>query len=252
MSVKVEIYGIKVNGEVKEGEDLARLIVEEAERQANGLLDGDVVVVTSKIVAKAEGRLVNLKRVRPSAFAKNLARYTGKPATLIEVILRESRSITRVRRGTIIVETKHGFICANAGVDRSNVKPGFLTLLPKDPDRSAQMLKSRIKELTGRDVAVIISDTQGRPFREGQVDASIGLAGLEPINDLRGLEDLYGYRLRVKRIAIADELAAAAELVIGQASEGIPIAVIRGVKYRSSEKATVKRLLRPKRRSLFL
>jgi coenzyme F420-0:L-glutamate ligase/coenzyme F420-1:gamma-L-glutamate ligase len=155
--------------------------------------------------------------------------------------------------GHLIVETKHGFVCANAGVDQSNV-PGerVVSPLPRNPDRSARKIRKQIRKLTGKDVAVIISDTHGRPFREGEINVAIGVAGLSPIRDRRGETDLFGYALRVKRTAVADELASAAELVIGQAHEGIPVAIIRGYPYIKSETARSKMLIRKRRKDLFI
>jgi coenzyme F420-0:L-glutamate ligase/coenzyme F420-1:gamma-L-glutamate ligase len=171
----------------------------------------------------------------------------------VEVILRESKSIVRMGDSHLITETTHGYICANAGVDQSNV-PGerVVTLLPKNPDRTAREIRQKIMRLTGKDVAVIISDTHGRPLREGEINIAIGVAGINPIRDRRGETDLFGYILKVKQTAIADELASAAELVIGQAKEGIPVAIIRGYPYPKSEKASTKMLIRKKRRDLFI
>jgi coenzyme F420-0:L-glutamate ligase/coenzyme F420-1:gamma-L-glutamate ligase len=172
---------------------------------------------------------------------------------LVEVVLRESKRIIRMSQGRIITETKHGFICANSGVDRSNV-PGErnAVLLPRDPDKSAATIREGIKRLSGSDVAVIVSDTNGRPLRMGEINVAIGVAGLQPIRDRRGEKDLFGYVLRVKQTAVADELASAAELVIGQANEGIPAAIIRGYKYQKSEDAKATQLIRPKELDLFI
>lgn len=238
---------------IKEGDDIGLLICEAAARQGTPIEDGDIIVVTHVIVSKAEGSVVNLDEIMPSAFAKTVAERFGKDPALVEIVLRESKSIVRMGDGHIIAETKHGFICANAGVDKSNV-PGErnVALLPKDPDLSARKIRERIKELTGRDVAVIISDTHGRPLRDGEINVAIGVAGIKPIRDRRGEKDLFGYVLRVKRIAVADELASAAELVIGQADEGIPAAIIRGYRYERSEDATAKELIMPRERDLFV
>jgi len=238
---------------IKEGDDLARLICEKVEERNVHVQDGDIVVVTHVIVSRAEGNIVDLDTIEPSEFAKSLARQYDKDPKVVEVVLRESKSIVRMGNGNIITETKHGFVCANAGVDRSNV-PGDrnVVLMPANPDRSAQRIRQKIKKLTGRDVAVIVSDTNGRPLRDGQINVAIGVAGIEPIRSRIGEKDLFGYVLKVKRTAIADELASAAELVIGQADEGVPVAVIRGYVYPKSEKAKAKQLIMPKKRNLFV
>ena len=237
---------------IKENDDLAALICDAAERQGTPLEDGDILIVTHVIVSRAEGNVVNLDEIVPSEFAKNLAMQYGRDPALIEVVLRESRSIIRMGGGHIISETRHGFICANAGVDRSNV-PGErnVALLPKDPDESARRIRRKIKELTGKDVAVIISDTHGRALRRGQINVAIGVAGIKAIRDRRNEKDLFGYTLRIKQTAIADELCSAAELVMGQADEGIPAAIIRGYQYERSEDSTAKDLIWPREKALF-
>jgi len=238
---------------IERGDDLADLIVKAAERQRTPIQDGDIIVVTHVIISRAEGNTVNLNDVIPSDFAKNIAQQYDKNPALVEVVLRESKNIIRMGDGHIIAETKHGFICANAGVDRSNVRgEDVVALLPKDPDHSARTIRQRVKETTGNDVAVIVSDTHGRALRNGEINVAIGVAGLKPIRDRRGESDLFGYILRVKQTAIADELSSAAELVIGQASEGITAAIIRGYPYPRSEEATSMDLIRPKEKALFL
>ena len=238
---------------IKERDDLAFMICEAADKQGTPLQNGDILVVTHVVVSRAEGNVVNLDDVTPSEFAKNLASQYNKDPALIEVVLRESKSVVRMGKGHIIAETKHGFICANAGVDRSNV-PGErnVALLPKNPDASAQRIRQRIKELTGNDVAVIISDTHGRALRRGEINVAIGIAGMKPIRDRRNERDLFGYTLKVKQTAVADELCSAAELVIGQADEGVPAAIIRGYPYEKAEEASARDLLWPKEKSLFI
>src|SRR5215472_8609592 len=203
------------------------------------LQQGDILVVTQKIVSKAEGNIVNLDDVHVSEFARSLAVQSNKDAPFLEVVLRESRRIVRMDHGVLICETKHGFICANAGVDESNVNGArSISLLPVDPDLSAQQLRNQLQELSGEgplfDIAVIISDTWGRPWRNGQVNMAIGVAGMEAIVDYRGQYDPYGYELQVSAIAVADELASAAELVMGKI-ERIPVALVRGYTHISSE-----------------
>jgi len=252
MSV-VEVIGVKGLPIIKEGDDLAKMICEAAERQGNPIQDGDIIVVTHVIVSRAEGNVVNLDSVVPSDFAKAFAQQFNKDPALIEVILRESRGIVRMGEGKLITETKHGLVCANSGVDQSNV-PGErnVALLPKNPDRSAQEIRQKIRKLTGKNMAIIISDTHGRPLRDGEINIAIGVAGINPIRDRRGEKDLFGYVLRVKRTAIADELSSAAELVIGQGNEGVPVAVIRGYPYPKSERAKATDLIRPKGKDLFI
>jgi coenzyme F420-0:L-glutamate ligase/coenzyme F420-1:gamma-L-glutamate ligase len=228
---QVTISGIEGIPEVRPGDDLARLIVEAAERQGVRFEAGDVLVVTQKAVSKAEGRLVRLEDVEPSALALELAANWEKDARQVEVVLRESRRIVRMDHGVIICETKHGFICANAGVDSSNVERlGTVALLPEDPDASAEALRGRIQEAAGVSPAVIITDTFGRPWREGHVNFAIGVAGMEPLLDYAGQTDPAGYELRVTRMAVADELAAAAELAHGKL-ERVPVALVRGYAY---------------------
>ncbi|MEM2937245.1 MAG: coenzyme F420-0:L-glutamate ligase [Candidatus Bathyarchaeia archaeon] len=249
----IQVIGIESLPIIKPGDNLASLICGAAEKQGTPIQDGDIIVVTHVIVSRAEGRIANLNEVVPSEFAKNIAEHSEKDPALIEVVLREARGIIRMSDGKIITETKHGFICANSGVDKSNV-PGerFVALLPENPDASAERIRREIKRLTGKDVAVIISDTHGRPLREGEINVAIGVSGLKPIRDRRGEKDLFGYVLRVKQTAVADELASAAELVIGQADEGVPAAIIRGYKFIKSETARATELVRPKEKDLFL
>ena len=216
--------------EICEGDDLARLIVQAARKQRAELRQHDILVVAQKILSKAEGRVVRLSSVQPSARALQLAAARSKDPRLVEVILQESRRIVR-DDPVLIVETHHGFVCANAGVDASNMEPGQITLLPVDPDKSARRLRARIRQLTGRSPALIISDTFGRAWRVGQVNVAIGVAGMIPVMDYRGSVDHFGIPLKVTTIAIADELASAAELVMGKA-DGVPAAVARGVRFR--------------------
>jgi coenzyme F420-0:L-glutamate ligase/coenzyme F420-1:gamma-L-glutamate ligase len=249
----VEAIGVRDLPIIKEGDDLAKLICNRAEQQGTPIEDGDIIVITHKVVSRAEGHVINLNGITPSDFAKSLAQQCNKDPALVETILRESKTIVRTGNGNIITETQHGFICANAGIDRSNVPgEGNVAPLPKRPDQSARKIRRRIRQLTGKDVAVIISDTHGRPLREGGINIAIGVAGISPIRDLRGEKDLFGYTLRVKRTAIADELASAAELVIGQADEGIPVAIIRGYSYPRSERAKATELIRPREKDLFI
>jgi len=249
----IQIIGIEGLPIIKAGDNLAELICRAAEKQGTPIQEDDIIVVTHVVVSKAEGCIVNLDEVSPSPFAKSFAELYDKDPAMVEVVLREAKSIRRMMDGKIITETKHGFVCANSGVDKSNVSgENYVALLPHNPDASAERIRKEIKRLTGRNVAVIISDTHGRPLREGEINVAIGVAGLKPIRDRRGEKDLFGYVLRVKQTAVADELASAAELVIGQACEGVPAAIIRGYNFIKSEDAKATQLIRPKEKDLFL
>ena len=241
---------------VRPGDDLARLIVEALARTAGGiaLRDEDILVVTQKIVSRAEGRFVALRSVQPSPRARELAERTGKDARVIEVMLWDAAELVRVAPRVIIVRHRLGFVCANAGVDASNVaEPGaeMVLRLPADPDHSAQQLRARIQELTGATPAVVISDSHGRAWREGTVGVAIGTAGLEPVQDLRGVPDLFGRPLQITTVGFADQIAAAASLVSGQADEGLPVVLVRGLPYQRSETASARALLRPPELDLF-
>ena len=248
----VEIIAVENLPLITKGDNIAELICNAAKKQNTPIKEKDVIVITHVAVSKAEGNVVNLDEVSPSERAKEIAQQTEKEPELVEVILRETKEIVRMRPNSLITETKSGIVCANAGVDRSNVEgERNVVLLPKNPDASAQKIRQKIKKLTGCDVAVIVSDTQGRPFRMGEINVAIGVAGIKPIRDRRGEEDLFGYVLRIKQTAVVDELASAAELVIGQANEGIPVAIIRGYRYQETEKASAAELTRPKKKDLF-
>jgi coenzyme F420-0:L-glutamate ligase/coenzyme F420-1:gamma-L-glutamate ligase len=222
------------------------------EKQKIRLQEKDIIVITHVAVSKAEGNVVNLDELISSIRAEEIAKKTEKDPSLVEVILRESKEIVRMRRNSIITEHNNGMVCANAGVDRSNIRgERNVVLLPKDANASAKRIKQEIMDKVGCNVSIIISDTHGRPLRRGEINVAIGIAGIKPIRDRRGEEDLFGYILRIKRTAIADELSSAAELVIGQTNEGIPAAIIRGYKYQSSENASANELARPKERDMF-
>ena len=249
----VQVLGVGGLPIVKVGDRLGELISDAARRQGTPVQGGDVVVVTHVVVSVAEGRVVNLDEVVPSGFARNFAERFGKDPALVEVVLRESRAVRRMFDGVLIAETRQGFVCANAGVDKSNVAgERIVALLPADADASAMRIREEIRKAAGCDVAVVVSDTHGRPLRMGEINVAIGVAGLKPIRDRRGEKDLFGYELRVKQTAVADELASAAELVIGQADEGVPVAIIRGYRYPRSEEAKATELVRPREKDLFL
>jgi coenzyme F420-0:L-glutamate ligase/coenzyme F420-1:gamma-L-glutamate ligase len=213
--------------EVGQGDDLGGAIANALTRAGLAIEPGDVIVVAQKIVSKSEGAIVDLSTVAPSPLAASWAAAHRKDAPTIEVILRESRRIVRMDRGILIAETHHGFVCANAGVDASNVPPGFVTVLPRDPDASAARLRTALCARLHVRVATIVTDTFGRPWREGVVNVALGAAGLRPLEDCRGQRDPFGRRLQSTIIAIADELASAAAIVMGKTS-GLPVAIIRG------------------------
>jgi len=243
----LEILPLQGIPEIRPGDDLSELVVGAA---GEGLRAGDILVATHKIVSKAEGRLVDLRAVEPSALAKRFATRYGKDPRQIEVVLRESRRIVRMDRGLIISETHHGFVCANAGVDASNV-PGEDTvcLLPVDPDASAARLREALADRTGSEPAVIISDSFGRTWREGITNVAIGVSGINPLADYRGQRDPHGYPLEASVLAVADEIAAAAELVMAKTA-GIPVAVVRGYPFEPTA-GTGRDLIMPPERDLF-
>ena len=242
--MSLQVIPIKIQKEIESGDNLVYLI-----RESFEINDGDVLVFSQKIISKNEGRIRSLSSVNPSLLADGIASSYGKDPRLVELILSESKRIVRMENGVIIVETKHGFVCANAGIDESNVKDGYATLLPDDPDKSANLLKDRIKQKTGKDVAIIISDTFGRPFRLGQTDVAIGIAGLEPILDYNGKPDTFGKIMQVTAIAVADEICSASELVMGKIQK-CPIAVIRNYNFSSST-AKIQEMLRSDHDDLF-
>jgi coenzyme F420-0:L-glutamate ligase/coenzyme F420-1:gamma-L-glutamate ligase len=248
----VEIIAVENLPLIRKGDNIAQLICDAAEKQKTPLQDKDIIVVTHVVVSKAEGNIINLDEITPSEQAKKLAQKTKKDPALVEVILRETKEIVRIGPNSIITETKSGVICANAGIDRSNVSGDRNVVpLPKNPNASAQNIRQEIKRLTGANVAVIVSDTHGRPLRMGEINVAVGVAGIKPIRDRRGEKDLFGYVLRIKQTAIADELSSAAELVIGQANEGIPAAIIRGYNYQTAENVSATDLTRTKEKDLF-
>jgi len=235
---------------IKEGDKVADSIVKAAEEEQVTIENRDVIVIAQKIVSKAEGGIIHLKSVTASPTAEEIAKTSGKDPRHVEVILQQSSKIVRKKEAHLIVETKHGFICANAGVDRSNVEdPDTLSILPVDADRSAHAIRERVRELTGVEVGVIISDTFGRAWRIGQVNVAIGVDGLRPIIDYRGQKDMFGYVLNVTQMAVADELASAAELVMRK-SDGVPVAIIKGFQYEPG-RGSAKELIRPEEEDLF-
>jgi len=245
------ILPVKGIPDIKKGDDLGKLILGKVEDQGDEFQQGDIAVISQKIVSKAEGRVLPLSKIMPSDFAKTIANETGKDPRQVEVVLRESKKIIRMRAGHLITETSQGFICANAGVDQSNVgtKRDSVTLLPRDSDASADRIRKTIHHTTGKDVPVIITDTFGRAWRIGQVNFAIGVSGMKPIRDYRATKDMYRRTLQVTEIAVADELASAAELVMNKA-ERIPVVIVRGYK-AAKGRGRVKDLIRPEEFDLF-
>lgn len=231
MTGSLEIIALDGLPLLRPGDELARLIVERAKRIGTGIRSWDVIVVGQKVVSKSERRVVDLNNIKPSKRAVELSKKTGKRAEFVEIVLRDSKRVLRASKDAFIVKTRLGSTCLNGGVDKSNVEgDSTYALLPRDPDASARKLRSRISRLTGKKIGVIISDTRSRPFRKGQVEEMIGIAGINPLIDYRGGKDLFGYQLRFKNVNVADELASAAELVMGQGREATPAAIIRGLK----------------------
>src|SRR5882672_5154421 len=249
MAPRYEVIGVEGIAEVVPGADVARLIADAARAQGTPLARGDLLVVSQKIVSKSEGRLLRLSDVTPSLMATTFAAELGRDPRLVEVILRESRRVVRMDRGVLVTETRHGWVCANAGVDQSNVDAEMVALLPEDPDRSARAFRDAVRTQTRSDVYVIVADTFGRPWREGLVNIAIGVAGFAPLRSYLGERDPAGRPLQATILAIADELAAAAEPVMGKLDR-IPAAIVRGLAWTASEEGS-KPLLRDPARDLF-
>jgi coenzyme F420-0:L-glutamate ligase/coenzyme F420-1:gamma-L-glutamate ligase len=249
MPPRFETIGIEGLPEIRPGDPIAELILAAAARQGTPVIADDVLVIGQKIVSKAEGRLLRLADITPSPIAAAMAVELGRDPRLVEVILRESRRVVRMDKGILIVETHHGWICANAGVDQSNVEREVVALLPADADRSARALRDRIRALAGADVGVIIADTFGRPWREGLTNVAIGVAGVAPLKSYLGAQDPAGHTLQATILAVADELAGAAELVMGKLDR-IPAAIVRGLALPAVEEGS-KPLLRDPSRDLF-
>jgi coenzyme F420-0:L-glutamate ligase/coenzyme F420-1:gamma-L-glutamate ligase len=247
------LHGIPL---IRPDDDLVELILGALGAAGMSLQDGDILVLAQKIVSKAQGRLVNLAEVTPSGDALSLAAQTEKDARLMELVLRESNAVLRTRPGSIIVEHRLGFICANAGIDHSNVAgegsrlEEWVLLLPEDPDAVAQEIRQRLENASGVRLGVMIIDSHGRAWRLGTVGVAIGLSGLPGVVDLRGQPDLFGYTLRITQVGVADELAAAASLVMGQAAEGTPVVQVRGFPYPLRD-GSLRELLRPKDQDMF-
>ena len=240
----MQILPIHIEKEITENDDLSTLITNSCD-----IHNGDVVVIAQKIISKQEGRVVKLSTITPSLLSEGISSQYNKDPRIVELILSESKKIVRMKNGLLIVETNHGFICANAGIDESNVVDGFVTLLPLNSDRSAELIRTKVLNKTGKNVAIIISDTFGRPFRMGQINCAIGISGLNPILDYSGTLDSFNRILRVTAIAIADELSSAAELVM-EKTKKCPVVIIRNYSYDFTEKS-IDDLIRPENEDLF-
>ena len=245
--MSLEIIPVQIDEEIKPGDDLVELLL--TAKSKPQLTNGDILIFTQKIISKQEGRAIDLAEVKPTLLARGIASEYGKDARIVQLILNESNRIVRMRNGIIISETKHGFICANAGVDESNVQEDYATLLPVNAESSAQKLRKEVKDKTGIEVAVIISDTFGRPFREGQTNVAIGFSGISSISDYAGTKDSFGRVLRVTAIAIVDEICSASELVMDKTLD-TPIVIVRNYKF-DKKTGSINDLLRSRSTDLF-
>ncbi|MEA4956213.1 Coenzyme F420:L-glutamate ligase [bioreactor metagenome] len=252
--MKLEMFGLTEIPLVVEGDNLVELILSSLKKQKNSLKEGDVILIAETLISKVEGNYIDLKKINPSLEAKKIAEKSNKDPKLVESIIKESKEIIAIGHNFIISETKHGFVCANAGIDESNVEDGLATPMPINPDKSAQKIYKSLKNKTEKEIGVIITDTQGRAFRNGAVGVAIGCSGIKPLWERIGEKDLYGRSLQTTEIAIADELAASASLLMGQADEGIPIVIIRGFsnfdKLKDSQ-SNIKPLIRAKELDIF-
>ena len=240
----LQILPVHIEKEITPDDNLSKIIINSAD-----IDDGDILVIAQKVISKQEGRIVELSSVKPSLLSEGISSQYNKDPRIIELILSESKRIVRMKSGLIIVETNHGFICANAGIDESNVADGFATLLPLNSDKSAKLIRNKILDETGKNIAIIIADTFGRPFRMGQTNCAIGISGLNPILDYSGTLDSFDRILRVTAIAIADELSAAAELVMEKTKKS-PVVIIRNYSYDLMDKS-IDDLIRPENEDLF-
>lgn len=252
--MKLELFGLTEIPLIVEGDDIAELILSSLEQQNIELEEGDILLIAETLISKAEGNYIDLNEINPSPAAHELAEKCKKEPELVEAILNESKEIIAVGPNFIISETKHGFVCANAGIDESNVEDGLATPIPKNPDKSAKEIYNSLKDEVGGNLAIIITDTQGRAFRNGAIGVSIGCSGLSPLWERIGEKDLYGRKLETTEIAVADELAAAASLLMGQANEGIPAVLAKGFlnfNKLQDKKSTIEPLLRKKESDVF-
>ena len=249
--INIQIIPIPLQEDISNGDNIADLIVKSLKEKNESLQENDLIVITHKIISKAEGKTTDLAKIVPSEESIKISSHTGKDPRLVELITSESNEIVKIERDIIITETKHGFVCANAGIDTSNVGKlsNQVILLPNDPDKSARKIRNDIISRTNVSVGVVISDTFGRPFRKGQVNIAIGVAGVDPIKSYIGKTDMYGNVLRVTEIAIVDEIASAAELVMGKSSR-VPVTIVRGYDF-SSHDSSISKITRSKKDDLF-
>ena len=248
---KIEIIPIFVKENISQKSDISSIILRAIDHSNNEIKDNDILVIAQKIISKSEDRVIDLDGIEPSKKAIKIASAVGKDARLVYLILKESKNIVKIFNNNIIVETKHGFICANAGIDKSNVdkNENHVLLLPENPDNSSNKIRKEIKKITKKEIAVIISDTFGRPFRNGQTNIAIGISGINPVRSYIGNKDMFGHELRVTEIAIVDEIASASELVMGKTNK-VPVAIVRGLKY-SKERSKIKHIIRDEKKDMF-
>jgi coenzyme F420-0:L-glutamate ligase/coenzyme F420-1:gamma-L-glutamate ligase len=246
--MKTEAIGLRIPL-IKKGDDLVEIIYDALEKEKIRLKDGDVVILTEKIVSKSEGREIALDKIEPSSKAKDLAKTVGKDPKIVELILRESKEILGLGENFILVETKHGFVCANAGIDQSNIEKGKAKLLPENPDKSAEKIRRKLEEKTRKKIGVVIVDSWGRPFRYGSVGVAIGASGVVTLLDRRGEKDIFGKELQVTRVALGDCVASMASLIFGEAREMVPVVIVRGLNILG--KGSAKELIRRKEEDIF-
>ena len=253
MLKNIQIIPIYIKGQITPNSNLVNTLLRAVKENKNNQIikNGDIIVLAQKIISKTEGRIINLDNINPSQKSTDLSKQIDKDSRIIELILQESNKIVRIFNNIIIAETHHGFICANAGIDQSNVsnRKDQVLLLPTNPDKSAEAIRKEIYEKTRKKVAVVITDTFGRPFRMGQTNVAIGIAGINPLKSYKGKHDMFGKILRVTEIAIVDEIAGAAELVMGK-TENIPIAIVRNVKY-SKRSNSITKIIRKEKNDIF-
>ncbi len=252
--MKLELFGLNEIPIINEGEDISNLILESLKKQSIKLENQDIILIAETLVSKSEGNIIKLNEIKPSSQAISIAKKSKKDPKLVEAIINESEEIVAIGPDFIITETKHGFVCANAGIDESNVDEGLATPMPEDPDISALHIRKKMENSSNKELAVIITDTQGRAFRNGAIGVAIGCSGISPIWKRIGEKDLYGKELQTTEIAVADELAASASLLMGQANEGIPVVILRGFssfKHLQGKYDGISKLLRPKEFDIF-
>jgi len=246
-----EIFSLECFPIIKQNDNITQEILTSLKKNNLEIKKGDIIIIAQSIISRAEGRLIKLDEITPSDFAIEIAKQSKKDPRHVEMILKEAKNICKNRNGVLVTETKHGFVCANSGIDKSNV-PGenTISLLPVDPDSSAKKIREQIRKQTKKDVAVIISDTHNRPFRLGAINIAIGCSGIDPLKSYLKETDLFGYSLKTSTVSIADQLCSAAGLIMGEAKEGTPVIIVRGYKF-SKKDVSAKTLIRPAERDYF-